>query len=159
MEGFVASGSVPPGALTYPKYKIATLSFALSDVDLHYLDKDLHCSPRRMHQEDADKRSRRSGAWTRDGEDLRFYPEGYVLLDWNSRNNHGGGHATCVFAVSETMDDKNSDCSDHANECAVYFSFASPTPSGSNSGFSIIWPHVTCYITFTFSIVLYYIDS
>jgi hypothetical protein len=43
-----------------------------------------------MHQEDEDKRSRR-GAWTRDGEDLRFCPEGYALLDWNSRNNHGGG--------------------------------------------------------------------
>jgi hypothetical protein len=57
MEGFVASGSVPSGALAYPKYKIATLSFALSEVELHYLDKDLHCSPRQMHQEDADKRS------------------------------------------------------------------------------------------------------
>jgi hypothetical protein len=32
-----------------------------------------------MHQEDADKRSRR-GAWIRDGEDLRFYPDGYALL-------------------------------------------------------------------------------
>jgi hypothetical protein len=78
MEGFVASGSVPPGALAYPKYKIATISFAFSDVELHCLDKDLHCSSRQMHQEDADKRSRR-GAWTRDGEDLRFYPAGYAL--------------------------------------------------------------------------------
>jgi hypothetical protein len=55
---------VPPGALAYPKYKIVTLSFALFDVELHRLDKDIHCSPRQMHQEDADKRSRR-GTWTR----------------------------------------------------------------------------------------------
>jgi hypothetical protein len=90
MDGFLATGSVPPGALAYPKYKIATLSFALSDVELHCLDKDLHCSPRQIFQKDADKRSRR-GAWTREGDDFRFYPEGYAVLDWNSRNNHAGG--------------------------------------------------------------------
>jgi hypothetical protein len=84
-------GRVPPGALAYPKYKIATLSFALSDVELHCLDKDLHCSPRQMDQVGADRRSRR-GAWIRhsDGTSL-FYPGGFALLDWNSRNNHAGG--------------------------------------------------------------------
>jgi hypothetical protein len=63
MEDFLPTGSVPPGALAYPKYKIATLSFSLSYVELHCLDKNLHCSPYQMHPEDADKRSRR-GAWT-----------------------------------------------------------------------------------------------
>jgi hypothetical protein len=90
MEDFFSNGTVPPGALAYPMYKVATLSFALSDVELHCLDKDLHCSPRQLFQEDANKRSRR-GAWTRVGEELIFYPEGYALLDWNSRNNHAGG--------------------------------------------------------------------
>jgi hypothetical protein len=90
MNDFLALGRVPPGALAYPEYKVATLSFALSDVELHCLDKDLHCSPRQIHQEGADKRSRR-GAWTRHGDDLRFYPEGYAVLDWNSRNNHAAG--------------------------------------------------------------------
>jgi hypothetical protein len=87
IEHFLPTGSVPPGALAYPKYKVATLSFALSDVELHCLDRDLHCSPRQIHRKDADNRSRR-GAWTRQGDDSRFYPEGYALLDWNSRNNH-----------------------------------------------------------------------
>jgi hypothetical protein len=92
MKAFLATGSVPPGALAYPKYKVATLSFALSDVELHCLDKDLHCSSRQMHhaESEPDKRSRR-GAWTRKGDDFCFYPEGYALLDWNSRNNHSGG--------------------------------------------------------------------
>jgi hypothetical protein len=90
MEGVLATGSVSPGALAYPKYKIAILSCALSDVELYYLEKDIYCSPRQMHQVDADKRSRR-GAWTRGGEDLRFYAEGYALLDWNSRNNYAWG--------------------------------------------------------------------
>jgi hypothetical protein len=90
MEDFLATGSVPPGALAYPKYKVATLSLALSDVELHCLDKDLHCSPRQIHQEDVDNRSHH-GAWTRQGDDLLFYPEGYALLDWNSRNNHAAG--------------------------------------------------------------------
>jgi hypothetical protein len=82
MEEYLRAGRVPPGALAYPRYKVATVSYAFSDVELHCLDNDLHLSSRQLHVECADSRSRR-GAWTRQPSgELLFYPEGYAVLDW-----------------------------------------------------------------------------
>ena len=106
MDDYLATGSVPPGALAYPKYKICTLSVALSDVELHCLDNDVHCGSRQIHEEDEDRRSRR-GAWTREDEELCFYPEGYALLDWNSRNNHAGGPHHMQLRQKRKKDNRN----------------------------------------------------
>jgi hypothetical protein len=49
LEGFLKEGRVPPGALAYPRYKVASVSFAASDVELHCLHSDMHFGPCQSH--------------------------------------------------------------------------------------------------------------
>jgi hypothetical protein len=42
---------VPPGALAYPRYKVASISFAASDVELHCLHSDVHFGPRQAQHD------------------------------------------------------------------------------------------------------------
>ena len=51
LEDSAQDGPVPPGALVYPQYKVATLSRALSDIELHVLHSDVHMG---SHQQSAD---------------------------------------------------------------------------------------------------------
>jgi hypothetical protein len=37
LDGYLQEGRVPPGALAYPRYKVASVSFSASDVELHCL--------------------------------------------------------------------------------------------------------------------------
>jgi len=49
LYSYLRSGKVPPGALYYPRYKISTLSYALSDIELRILHLDLHLGPHQRH--------------------------------------------------------------------------------------------------------------
>lgn len=82
-------GRVLPGALAYPRYKVATLSYAMSDIELHVLHSAVHFGPR---QENPKHRHHR-GSWLlpSDGEkEPVFYPEGFAVLDWQS--NYAGNN-------------------------------------------------------------------
>lgn len=82
MESYLSEGRVLPGALAYPRYKVATLSYAMSDIELHVLHSAVHMGPR---QEDPKYRHYR-GAWLRpSGHEPVFYPEGFAVLDWESK--------------------------------------------------------------------------
>ena len=78
LDLFMKNGKVPPGCLAYPRYKVATLSFASSDVELHCLHSDVHFGAR---QSKNDRFAR--GSWLRQSNDHPlFFPEGAALLDW-----------------------------------------------------------------------------
>jgi hypothetical protein len=86
LDSYQAKGRVPPGGLAYPRYKVATVSFASSDVELHCLHADVHFGPR---QDRSDHLRFRRGSWLRqDGGESLFFPEGSAVLDWTSRENH-----------------------------------------------------------------------
>jgi hypothetical protein len=85
LNSFLQSSRVPPAGLAYPRYKVATISFATSDVELHCLHSEVHFGPR---QERSDGTHFRRGSWLRDGDDTLFFPEGAAVLDWTSRENH-----------------------------------------------------------------------
>jgi hypothetical protein len=51
LDGYQKEGRVPPGALAYPRYKVASVSFAASDVELHCLHSDMHFGPRQSHHD------------------------------------------------------------------------------------------------------------
>ena len=79
LDGYIKEGRVPPGALAYPRYKVASVSFAASDVELHCLHSDMHFGPRQSNHD----RFRR-GSWLRRVQDTPlFFPNGAAILDWN----------------------------------------------------------------------------
>jgi hypothetical protein len=51
LDGYLKERKVPPGALAYPRYKVASVSFAASDVELHCLHSDMHFGPRQSHHD------------------------------------------------------------------------------------------------------------
>jgi hypothetical protein len=51
LDGYQKEGRVPPGALAYPRYKVASVSFAASGVELHCLHSDMHFGPRQAHHD------------------------------------------------------------------------------------------------------------
>jgi hypothetical protein len=65
LDGYLKEGRVPPGALAYPRYKVASVSFAASDVELHWLHSDMHVGARQPHTHH--DRFRR-GSWMRLGQ-------------------------------------------------------------------------------------------
>ena len=77
LDTYLKQGRVPPGALAYPRYKVASISFAASDVELHCLHSEMHFGPRQPHHD----RYRR-GSWLRQGGDSLFFSEGAAVLDW-----------------------------------------------------------------------------
>ena len=78
LDAYLKEGTVPPGGLAYPRYKVASVSFAASDVELHCLHSDMHFGPRQSHKD----RFRR-GSWLREGtEEPVFFPKGAAVLDW-----------------------------------------------------------------------------
>ena len=80
LDDYQKEGIVPPGALAYPRYKVASLSFAASDVELHCLHSDMHFGPRQSHN--ANDWFRR-GSWLRPvQEEPVFFPNGAAVLDW-----------------------------------------------------------------------------
>jgi hypothetical protein len=79
LDGYQKEGRVPPGALAYPRYKVASVSFAASDVELHCLHSDMHFGPRQSHHD-----CFRRGSWLRRVQDAPlFSPNGAAILDWN----------------------------------------------------------------------------
>jgi hypothetical protein len=60
LDGYQKEGRVPLGALAYPRYKVASVSFATSDVELHCLHSDMHFGPRQSHHDHF-----RRGSWLR----------------------------------------------------------------------------------------------
>jgi hypothetical protein len=68
LDGYKKEGRVPPGALAYPRYKVASVSFAASDVELHCLHLDMRFGPRQSHHH----RSRR-GSWLRRVQDAPLF--------------------------------------------------------------------------------------
>jgi hypothetical protein len=79
IDGYLKEGRVPPGALAYPRYKIASVSFAASDVELHCLHSDMHFGPRQSHHDCFQR-----GSWLRQVQEAPlFSPNGAALLDWN----------------------------------------------------------------------------
>ena len=78
LDGYLKEGRVPPGGLAYPRYKVASVSFAASDVELHCLHSDMHLGSRQSHPH----RFRR-GSWLRQVQDAHlFFPNGAAVLDW-----------------------------------------------------------------------------
>ena len=72
LDAYLKEGTVPLGGLAYPRYKVASVSFAASDVELHCLHSDMHFGPRQSHKD----RFRR-GSWLREGtEEPVFFSEG-----------------------------------------------------------------------------------
>jgi hypothetical protein len=81
LDGYLKEGRVPPGALAYPRYKVASVSFAASDVELHCLHSDMHFGSRLPHTHH--DRFRR-GSWLRLGQaEPIFFPNGAAVLDWS----------------------------------------------------------------------------
>lgn len=80
-------GRMPPGSLGFVRYKVATVAGAMNDVQLHVLFNDMHLGPRHCAN---GVLSTRRGAWFippgGDWKHAVFYPEGFALLDWESRN-------------------------------------------------------------------------
>jgi hypothetical protein len=80
LDGYLKEGRVPPGALAYPRYKVASVSFSASDVELHCLHSDMHFGPRQSHH---GRNCFRRGSWLRCvNEAPLFFPEGAAVLDW-----------------------------------------------------------------------------
>ena len=81
LDRYLKEGRVPPGALAYPRYKVASVSFSASDVELNCLHSDMHFGPRQSHH---DRDRFRRGSWLRCvNERALFFPEGAAILDWN----------------------------------------------------------------------------
>jgi hypothetical protein len=45
LDAYSKEPTVLPGGLAYPRYKVASVSFAASDVELHCLHSDMHFGP------------------------------------------------------------------------------------------------------------------
>jgi hypothetical protein len=56
--------------LLYPRYKVASVSFAASDVELHCLHSDMHFGPRQSHQD-----CFRRGSWLRQVQDAPLFSQ------------------------------------------------------------------------------------
>jgi hypothetical protein len=79
LDGYLKEGRVRPGALAYPRYKVASVSFAASDVELHCLHSDMHFSPCQSRLDCFQR-----GSWLRRVQDAPlFFPNGAGVLDWN----------------------------------------------------------------------------
>ena len=79
---YVQKGLIPPGALAYPRYKVATLSAALRDIELHFLHYEVNLASRSR----VDHLPNNRGSWFTDSAGVPvFYPAGYAVLDWTSR--------------------------------------------------------------------------
>jgi hypothetical protein len=92
-------GTVPPGALAYPRAKVYTVNYAMDDIELHQLHGEMHlCSRYRPAKNDC-----RRGVWTRrlrkgrkrkdrhggtETYEAVYYPDGFAVLDWESRAQH-----------------------------------------------------------------------
>jgi hypothetical protein len=91
-------GSVPPGALAYPRAKVYTVNYAMDDIELHQLHGEMHlCSRYQPAKNDC-----RRGVWTRMRKGRKrkdrhvgtekyepvYYPNGFAVLDWESRAQH-----------------------------------------------------------------------
>jgi hypothetical protein len=46
LSGYLQDGTIPPGSLAYPRYKVYTICRAMKDVELHSLDNTVHFSSR-----------------------------------------------------------------------------------------------------------------
>jgi hypothetical protein len=94
-----SEGSVPPGALAYPRAKVFTVNYAMDDIELHQLHGEMHlCSRYRPAKNDCRrgvwsrvkkgrKRRRKDDAGTQTYEAV-YYPDGFAVLDWESRAQH-----------------------------------------------------------------------
>jgi len=77
-------------ALVYPSFKVYTTNFAMTDIELHQLHGEKHLSSRSTPSDC------RRGAWFRKwvgkGRTKKqvpvYYPDGYAVLDWESRAQH-----------------------------------------------------------------------
>jgi hypothetical protein len=93
-----SEGTVPPGALAYPRAKVCTVNYAMDDIELHQLHGEIHlCSRYQPAQNDC-----RRGVWSRakkgrkrvrgdigtDKYEALFYPDGFAVLDWESKAQH-----------------------------------------------------------------------
>jgi hypothetical protein len=96
-----SEGTVPPGALAYPRAKVFTANYAMDDIELHQLHGEIHlCSRYQPSKNDC-----RRGAWCRrkigrkrgrgkqaadaDKYQAVYYPSGFAVLDWESKAQHG----------------------------------------------------------------------
>jgi hypothetical protein len=52
LDEYLQKGRVPPGGLAYPRYKVATVLFATSNVELHCLHSNVHCGPPQSQHKD-----------------------------------------------------------------------------------------------------------
>jgi hypothetical protein len=79
LDGYLKEGRVPRGALAYLRYKVPSVSFAASDVELHCLYSGMHFGP---HQSHHDRFQR--GYCLRQVQDAPLsFPNGATVLDWN----------------------------------------------------------------------------
>jgi hypothetical protein len=92
-----SQGTVPPGVLAYPLTKVYTANYAMDDIELHQLYGEIHlCSRYKPVNNDC-----RRGVWSRMKKGRKrknssrtekygpvFYPNGFAVLDWESRAQH-----------------------------------------------------------------------
>jgi hypothetical protein len=74
LDQYLTQGRVPPGALAYPRYKVASVSFAASDVEVHCLHSDMHFRPRQSHHDCYCR-----GSWLRRGGDSPLFSQMELL--------------------------------------------------------------------------------
>lgn len=46
LSAFINDGTIPPGSLAYPRYKVYTVARVMQDIELHSLDRTVHLSSR-----------------------------------------------------------------------------------------------------------------
>ncbi len=83
-------GVAPVGSLVMPRYKVATVSFSMRDVELHTLHSEIHLSPigeSNNGESIGPNGANLRGAWHINQKGVPvFYPNGFAMLDWTSRN-------------------------------------------------------------------------
>ena len=85
IDSYLQTRRVPPAALAYPRYKVATVSLASYDVELNYLHLGVRFGPRQNHSE---THRLQNVYCLRQGSENIFFPEGSAVLDWTRRENN-----------------------------------------------------------------------
>jgi hypothetical protein len=80
LDNYLEAGSVPPGAFVHPRYKVASMSYTMRDVELKCLNKETHCGS------SCQVSSNDHGCWAKEEGETVFYPKGFALLGWNTSN-------------------------------------------------------------------------
>jgi hypothetical protein len=88
LSTYLSRGWVPPGALAYSQFKIATTICLPEDIELHCLFHEMHISSQFVHPDNPTMTlSETRGCWsrTKNKNGFAFYPDGIAVLDWYSQ--------------------------------------------------------------------------